>query len=352
MPSGRSERGSVSSTLWLASTLQARLGIATGLVVVGDLIGEGWAQEQSVVGETPNLAARLQALAEPGAVVIAAATRRLIGDLFEASKPALALLTAALVLQSAAVKAQSPTQDPCAGPLAFLAIVDRPTVADSACVVPDGNVVLELGAQRSKNRDGSRGFNLPEAELRFGIPGNNELVALPPNYAHQAGGGLSASGAGSTVVGVKHELGYTAKWLGAVESLVTLPSGNAAFGSAGTGVAFNGIVSYSPTSNTGLSMMLGVSTQTLSHNNGGGRYTSINPDFVATWAPADRWQLYAEIYGQSRTSPSQGMGWNADGGLQYLVTPDVEVDVEFGFKLTGKLGDFRNYVGIGLGLRF
>ena len=62
--------------------LQARIGIATGLVVVGDLIGEGSAQEQSVVGETPNLAARLQALAAPGAVVIAAATRRLVGDLF------------------------------------------------------------------------------------------------------------------------------------------------------------------------------------------------------------------------------------------------------------------------------
>jgi class 3 adenylate cyclase/predicted ATPase len=63
--------------------LQARVGIATGLVVVGDLIGEGSAQEQSVVGETPNLAARLQALAEPEAVVIAAGTRRLVGDLFE-----------------------------------------------------------------------------------------------------------------------------------------------------------------------------------------------------------------------------------------------------------------------------
>jgi class 3 adenylate cyclase len=63
--------------------LQARVGIATGLVVVGDLIGAGSAQEQSVVGETPNLAARLQALAEPDAVVIAAGTRRLVGDLFE-----------------------------------------------------------------------------------------------------------------------------------------------------------------------------------------------------------------------------------------------------------------------------
>jgi predicted ATPase len=63
--------------------LQTRVGIATGLVVVGDLIGAGSAQEQSVVGETPNLAARLQTLAEPDTVVIAAGTRRLVGDLFE-----------------------------------------------------------------------------------------------------------------------------------------------------------------------------------------------------------------------------------------------------------------------------
>jgi class 3 adenylate cyclase/tetratricopeptide (TPR) repeat protein len=65
------------------SPLQVRVGIATGLVVVGDLIGTGAAQEQAVVGETPNLAARLQALAEPGAVVIASSTRQLIGRLFE-----------------------------------------------------------------------------------------------------------------------------------------------------------------------------------------------------------------------------------------------------------------------------
>ncbi len=65
--------------------LQARVGIATGLVVVGDLIGEGAAQEHTVVGETPKLAARLQAAAEPDAVVIAASTRRLVGDLFEYS---------------------------------------------------------------------------------------------------------------------------------------------------------------------------------------------------------------------------------------------------------------------------
>ena len=62
---------------------QPSIGIATGLVVVGDLIGTGSAQEQAVVGETPNLAARLQALAEPNAVVIAESTRKLLGNLFE-----------------------------------------------------------------------------------------------------------------------------------------------------------------------------------------------------------------------------------------------------------------------------
>src|ERR1700746_2948904 len=66
-----------------SAQLQAHVGIATGLVVVGDLIGEGSAQQQSVVGETPNLPARLQSLAEPDAVVIAAGTRRLVGDLLE-----------------------------------------------------------------------------------------------------------------------------------------------------------------------------------------------------------------------------------------------------------------------------
>jgi class 3 adenylate cyclase len=63
--------------------LQTRVGIATGLVVVGDLIGSGEAQERGIVGETPNLAARLQGIAEPNMMVIAEGTRRLVGNLFE-----------------------------------------------------------------------------------------------------------------------------------------------------------------------------------------------------------------------------------------------------------------------------
>jgi class 3 adenylate cyclase len=71
------------SRLKTHASLQTRIGIATGLVVVGDLIGSGQAQERGIVGETPNLAARLQGIAEPNSVVIAEDTRRLLGSLFE-----------------------------------------------------------------------------------------------------------------------------------------------------------------------------------------------------------------------------------------------------------------------------
>jgi class 3 adenylate cyclase len=66
-----------------SASLQIRVGIATGLVIVGDLIGSGEAQERGIVGETPNLAARLQGVAEPNMVVIAESTRRLLGNLFD-----------------------------------------------------------------------------------------------------------------------------------------------------------------------------------------------------------------------------------------------------------------------------
>jgi class 3 adenylate cyclase/predicted ATPase len=68
--------------LQAAEPLRVRIGIATGLVVVGDLVGAGEAQERGIVGDTPNLAARLQALAEPGSIVVSASTRRLLGNRF------------------------------------------------------------------------------------------------------------------------------------------------------------------------------------------------------------------------------------------------------------------------------
>src|SRR5580692_11162218 len=71
------------TSLKVHAALRTRVGIATGLVVVGDLIGSGASQEQAIVGDTPNLAARLQGVAEPNSVVVAEGTRKLVGSLFE-----------------------------------------------------------------------------------------------------------------------------------------------------------------------------------------------------------------------------------------------------------------------------
>ena len=71
------------ATLPAPEPLQVRIGAATGLVVVGDIVVSGATQEHDIVGETPNLAARLQSIAEPNMVVIAEGTRRLLGNLFE-----------------------------------------------------------------------------------------------------------------------------------------------------------------------------------------------------------------------------------------------------------------------------
>lgn len=257
-------------------------------------------------------------------------------------------------------QAETAIPDPCSGPSALLAVLDRPTVADSACAVSQGQVVLEMGyAHASLEGPGSgTSDNYPQAEVRFGLPGRNELVLLPPDYTsqrtHAAAGSpeLRMSGLSAVTIGIKHELGYNRRWIGAVEALFTLPSGGDAFGSRGLGAAFSGIASYAPTDETGLSLQLGVSSQTEPKLPGGGRFTSLVSIFVATWQPSERLQFYGEIYGQTKTGPGEGAGYNADGGVQYLITPSWEIDVEEGVRLTGHLGGFTHYFGAGAGFRF
>jgi len=217
-------------------------------------------------------------------------------------------------------------------------------------------VVLELGFIRANLRgEGSgKADSYPQAEVRFGLPGRNELKILAPNYTSQRlrtpqepSSGLSAAS-----IGFKHELGYTGKWLGSVEAVLTLPSGNDVFGSRGLGTTVNGIVAYSLSAHVGLSLQLGISSLTDSVLAGGRRFTSFNQFLTATWNPIERLQLYGEFYGQTKTARSEGAGYNFDGGLQYLVTRWLEADLEAGVRLTGNLGGFTHYYGVGIGILF
>ncbi len=250
--------------------------------------------------------------------------------------------------------------DPCSGPSALLAILDRPTVSTSPCTVPRGRFLLEMGFQRARPRAPVSGKmdNYPQTEVRIGLPGRNEFVLFPPNYNFQrtrSGPDSTTeevSGYSALTLGFKHELGYTEQWLGAVQALFTVPSGNSAFGTKGLGVALNGMASYVLSEQVGLTIQLGISSQTDPALAGGQRFTAFISNLVVAWQPKERFQFYGEFYGQSSTGPGKGAGYNADGGIQYLITPHWEVDLEGGVRLAGDLGGFSHYFGVGMGVSF
>lgn len=260
---------------------------------------------------------------------------------------------AALVLLAPSAWADSSAHyfpNPCRGREALLAVLDRPTVSDSSCTVRPGRVVIEAGYAYSWPYPSANGHgqNYPQLEVRFGLPHHNEFVVLPPERVLSPG----ANGYTASVVGLKHEFDVSSAWQFAAESLITLPSGDPNQGSAGTGVAVNGVASWSPSSTVGLSLMVGVTSDTEPTNLGGGRYTSFNPDGVVTWEFVPDLQLYAEVYGQTHTGVGQGSGYDADGGIQILVSRDFELDFEAGTRLSGALGGYSHYVGAGLGVEF
>lgn len=241
--------------------------------------------------------------------------------------------------------------DPCGGPAALLNIADRPSAGDSACVVPYKKVVMEFGYQYQElTHSAGHQQNFPEAVFRLGLPADNEFVVVLPNRILQSD--VPRAGSTATIVGLKHELGYNQFWLAAIESLVALPNGSAAFGSKGTGLAINGILSYAFNDRYNATFMLGGSTATTPSMDGGKRYSSVNPDLVLTYSATEFINVYGEIYGQTKTAPDETSGYNFDGGLLYLVSPHAMVDIEVGHRVSGNLAGFHQYVGTGFAIMF
>lgn len=242
------------------------------------------------------------------------------------------------------------TDNPCGGTDSFLTILNRPSVADSPCVVPNKKVLLELGYQYQKLRYQGHAQNFPAAELRLGLPADTEFFTVLPNYTTQSI--LPHSGFGPTSLGFKHEITYTSKWVATMEASLTPPSGSMTFGNKGWGGVLSGIFIYEFNKKLSLSCMLGVSSETQSSFDGGQRFTSVKPDAVLTWSLKDNLQFFGEIYGQSKTGPHEGSGFNFDAGFIYLAAKNVAVDIEAGQRLRGVLGRFENYVGAGMAIQF
>jgi hypothetical protein len=239
------------------------------------------------------------------------------------------------------------TDDNCAN---LLAVLNRPTVSDSVCVVKPGQTIVELGTQYVNSYPNSgHSWNYPEMQVRFGLPGSNEFTFLAPNYIDTLNG---EQGFTPWVVGGKHQFPAAGKWQYTVETYITTPTGDSDFGSQDWGLALLGIVNYNITDVFSVEFQLGLTTETTAISSGGERYNSINPDLVLAWQWFKSLQLYAEFYGQTQTAPGQGSGFNADAGIQYLPVDNIELDLEYGQRLSGELGNLARYIGAGVGLRF
>lgn len=252
------------------------------------------------------------------------------------------------ILQTSLSYAEQP-QTPCTGDNNLLSIVNRPTVGDSSCVVPENSALLEMGYQYQNVTDGGYQQNAPDAMLRIGLPQNFEFNVTIPNYIHQTI--VPKVGFTATTLGVKHVVAASTKWIATLEGLITLPSGSATFGSRNYGEACNGIASYNISEHISITGMFGVTSQSEPIYNGGGRYTSFNPDLVLGWSK-DKIVIYWEVYGQSKTAPDEGNGFNTDVGLLYLAQQNVALDVEFAQRLNGSLYGFSRYIGAGITLQF
>jgi len=185
------------AALELRVQLQTRIGIATGLVVVGDLIGGGETQERGIVGETPNIAARLQGIARPDTVVIAESTRRLVGNLFEfqelgprdlkgVASPVLAWVALAAKPVESRFDALHPTgMTALVGRAEEIELLTRRWVAAKA---GEGQVVLisgEAGIGKSRLTAAlmERIAGEPHTRLRYFCSPHHQDSALHPNIA-------------------------------------------------------------------------------------------------------------------------------------------------------------------------
>ncbi|MHB8886549.1 MAG: transporter, partial [Methylovirgula sp.] len=166
-------------------------------------------------------------------------------------------------------------------------------------------------------------------------------------------GGNTISGFGDTAFGAKYEFGYFGGFIFAADAKITVPTGRTAFSDGGAEANIQGIISYSITQTLGISGMLGVSSLTNRTFDGSVvRYTSVNPDVVATYQINDKLQIYSELYGNTATAPFKGPNLTFQGGLQYLLTKSLELDISAGTLLRGPAGLQSRYINSGAGLLF
>jgi hypothetical protein len=233
----------------------------------------------------------------------------------------------------------------CSGDTALLSILDRPSVAFSACTVPSKAISIESGYSYQKATPSGYSHNVPQTELRIGLINNTEIDIFPPNYNETSNPFQAGFSSGS--IGLKHVLFFDANQLASFQGLVTAPSSNPYFGSINTGFLINAIYSYSFNSGVSISPSVGFASVSSSSDFPTKNYYSINPILTMGWSLTDKINPYLEVYSQSKTAIDQSWGVSMDGGLIFLIAHNVSLDVSAGQRIAGFINSVDHYFGAG-----
>jgi hypothetical protein len=247
------------------------------------------------------------------------------------------LLGSVTALTPSPAPSASPAADPCmsSGHTSLLAALNRPTVGFSACSVKTADFVSELGYANQSGDSGA--VQYPQGFLRYGVGPGVEVDVIGPAYQTARGG---ASGFLDSGVGAKWEFSHTQSTASAIDFLYTAPVGATPLTAGTPSETLNFDYGATIGAQLGFGLTAGIERT--------GGFTTLLPSFVFTKQNGSRAQLYIEAFWQTKTS-SGGSLFGADGGWQYLITPQLEVDVEAG-RTVAPLSR-NHYYGFGVGLR-
>lgn len=239
--------------------------------------------------------------------------------------------------------------DPCGS---IISIVTRPTVTTSVCTVRPHRVLLENGYTNTvtTGSEGGTTASYPQSYLRFGSANPHiEFDVTPPSESRSSVGGSLADGSTDTGLGMKYELGYSARWIYGINGAVTFPTGTKAFSAGNPQYTGNFNWSYTVNSVIGLAGTVGFNAFSgLSSSGLPQSYFAIVPSFLVTASlPGSPSELFAEYVYYSQAGVGLGDKHLFDFGYERDLGDRVQLDAEYGFSPTPLAGQRQRYVGAG-----
>ena len=251
----------------------------------------------------------------------------------------LTILILASLTSPSPAPSPTPAPDPCGkdGRTAVLSAINRPTVGFSPCAIKPHEFLGEFGVQ--PQRGTSDAVQIGQGFMRFGVFPNVEFDVIGPAYQTQSAP-LHSSGFADSGIGMKWEFAHAQSTALGMDVLLTAPTGAAAFTAGVPTQTVN--VDYSASfGKFGIASTFGV----LRTN----AYSSLLPSVVISNQWTDRAQWYAEAFAQTKSSASTGTLLGFDGGIQYMIAPQLELDAEVGRTISDAARE--RYVGVGVGVR-